>query len=149
MAMTEEKAERIAQEYAKIDYKGKIAPLIAVGYSPNYARALGLKLYDNVVVKAAINRIKAVTSEKIGLTVKFIVDKLKMLAEDNEKTNPSVSIKAYELLGKHKGIFEIDNKQKAGEVRKYDIKELKMLIIGADDKDKMIADTGLSIAGEG
>jgi hypothetical protein len=64
-------------------------------------------------VAAAIAARKAIVSEQTGITVRQVVEDLKRLqgkAEDAEEFAPAV--KATELLGKHVGAFEQDNKQR-------------------------------------
>lgn len=58
MAITQEKAESIAQAYADNGFKDMTAPLLAIGYAKSYAQTIGHKLYRNVKVIAAIAKIK-------------------------------------------------------------------------------------------
>lgn len=162
MAITEEKAQRIAEEYAKIDYKEKVAPLIEVGYSPNYARALGLKLYDNVRVKAAIDKIRANVSQETGITITWVVNNLKKVAERCLNASPVLDCngnengewqfdsgganRALQLLGMHVGAFEADNAQKKPDVRVFSHTELKQLVLDNDKRDAEILDISQGLA---
>lgn len=129
MALTQEKAERIAQEYAKINYKDMTTPLIALGYSKTYAQSLGHKLYRNIKVIEAIECIKATVREKTGVTVEWVVNNLKEVAgrcmdsvpvldNDGKETgewqfDASGANRSLQLLGMHVGAFEADNAQKS------------------------------------
>lgn len=53
-----ETVQAIAREYCSNGLK-KVEALVEAGYSESYARAIGLKLYDNVALKQAIEGIEA------------------------------------------------------------------------------------------
>jgi hypothetical protein len=74
--LTQERIDLIAFNFAQTGFKSKSGALRKTGYSDNYARALGLKLYDNVRVKQAIDDIKAELAQKQGLTKEIWINKV-------------------------------------------------------------------------
>ncbi|MHC4322700.1 MAG: hypothetical protein ACYSUX_00340 [Planctomycetota bacterium] len=66
--LSDEKAQAIAAEYCTNGFK-KVMALLSVGYKQSYAEKVGLKLYDNVLVKEAIKRIQAKQTAKTGMTI--------------------------------------------------------------------------------
>jgi phage terminase small subunit len=109
--LSQEKAQAIAIEYMTNGQK-KAEALETVGYSKSYAYHNGLKLFDNDRVKAEIAKIQAKTDYKCEITVKEIVDRFERIAKACETKRPTDAIKANELIGKHLGIFEKDNRQR-------------------------------------
>jgi len=146
--ITQEKAERIAQEYAKVGYKDKTSPLLAIGYSKSYAQTLGHKLYNNIKVIEAIKRIDKTVSRKTGITIGYVVENLRDIAETFKADQPAVAVRALELLGKHKGVFELDNAQKAINTRTFNLTQLTAIL--AADKALVKEIDGISggIAGD-
>ena len=65
--LSEEKARSIAAEYCTNGFK-KVVALLSVGYSTTYANNVGLKLFDNSSVKAAIACIQAKQAAKTDYT---------------------------------------------------------------------------------
>ena len=68
--VTQERVDAIAQEYCKNGLVKSVA-LITVGYSRPYALHNGLRLFDNVRVKAAIAKIQAVVAEKVDFDLEM------------------------------------------------------------------------------
>ena len=66
--LSQEKAQAIAVEYHANGFQ-KVMALLSVGYSKSYANKVGLKLYDNDLVKRAIAKIQAGLAVKTGYTV--------------------------------------------------------------------------------
>ncbi len=66
--LSDEKAQVIAAEYCTNGFK-KVVALLSVGYKPSYANNPGLKLFDNIKVKTAISKIRALAVAKTGFTV--------------------------------------------------------------------------------
>ncbi len=133
------KQQRFCEQY-QIDLNATQAAIRA-GYganSVNAFRVIGCHNLMKANVKAELARLRADITEKIGLTAQYVLDKLKKIAEATEHSNPTVSVRALELLGKHKGIFELDNAQKASEVRIYTYNELKAELADNDARDKEI-----------
>jgi len=67
--LSKEKAEAIAAEYCTNGFK-KVMALLNLGYKPSYAKSkTGLRIYDNVLVREAIEKIQAKTRLKTSYTV--------------------------------------------------------------------------------
>jgi len=143
------KQQRFCEEY-QIDLNATQAAVRAkyVANSLNAYAVIGCTNLMKVNIKNEIERLKAITSEKIGLTAQYILEKLKKIAEATEITNPTVSVRAYELLGKHKGIFELDNKQKAVDARTFNLTQLTAILDADKAKTKVIDGITGGIAGE-
>jgi len=70
--LSKEKANLIASIYCTNGYK-KVEALLEAGYKPSYANSSrGLNLYDNTLVKSAINRIEAGARANTDITVAYI-----------------------------------------------------------------------------
>ena len=114
MAITKEKAERIAQEYSKTGFLSKSEALRKTGYSNNYSKANGLKLYENVRVKAAIVGIMGDIAAKEQNTRGKVTISFKLAAQMClEKGDMVGYIRAQENLGKNVGWFQADNEQQS------------------------------------
>lgn len=154
------KQQRFCEEY-QIDLNATQAALRA-GYAASSAKLSGHKNINKYNCKQEIQRIKTVLSQEIGVSVKWVVDNLKIVAkrcmqvipvlddEGNEigdyKFEHTGANKALQLIGMHVGAFEADNTQKAAKVREYNIKELKVLIVEGDARDKRILEAGTGLA---
>lgn len=66
--LSDEKAQAIATEYCTNGFK-KVAALLTIGYSKTYANNVGLKLFDNDRVKAAINKIQIAGLATTGFNI--------------------------------------------------------------------------------
>ena len=66
--LSKEKACAIAAEYCTNKFQ-KVKALLSVGYSETYANNIGLKLFDNDIVKQAIAKIQAVAVVTTGYTI--------------------------------------------------------------------------------
>ncbi len=67
--LSEEKAQLLAAEYCTNGFK-KVMAMLSIGYSKSYASTkAGLQIYDNPLVKRAINRIQAVQATKTSYSV--------------------------------------------------------------------------------
>ncbi len=93
---------RFANEYAA-DPNGTQAAINA-GYSPKTAGAQASRLLKNVNVQELINQAETKTADKIELTHQYVLQGLMGIATDVDATN-SARVRAYELLGKHQGMF--------------------------------------------
>ena len=110
------KQERFCQEYI-IDFNATQATIRA-GYSKKTAQAIGTENLSKPLIQAEIKKyrgkIREKTEQKAILTVEGILQDMQDIKEKckgNIKYN-ATALKACELLGKHLGIFELDNKQK-------------------------------------
>ena len=99
-----EKHKLFAEHYALEQNATKSA--IGAGYSRKGATTQGYRLLKNDDVKAYIGQLLGEVKEKFKLSHDYIIERLKAIAEQNKKTNPSVAVRALELLGKHLGMFE-------------------------------------------
>ncbi|MCJ7482643.1 MAG: terminase small subunit [Thermodesulfovibrionales bacterium] len=106
-----DKQKRFCEEYI-LDLNATQAALRA-GYCANTVNQTGPANLVKVGIKKEIDRLKAIKSKEIGLTAEFIINNLRSIAVNNAESSPAVSVRAFELLGKVKGIFEPDNRQKA------------------------------------
>ena len=127
MGITQEKAERIAQEYIKVNFKDKTTPLLAVGYAPSYARTLGHKLYSNIKVIEAIERLRTKITAKVEITAEYLLNNLKSLVEKNKDKRPEIACKAIDMLNKYLGLYQADNLQRTEQAKLTDeqVKEAK------------------------
>lgn len=114
MALTP-KQERFVQEYL-VDLNATAAAKRA-GYSEKRASELGYQLLRKTTVQAAIQRAIQDRSQRTGVTQDYVIEKLKAIADKQASDAPdsdlkySSQIKAIELLGKHLGAWEPQNKQ--------------------------------------
>ena len=92
--LTDEKVNAITQAYFECDMV-KSKALVKAGYSDNYSRTRGLKLFDNDRVMTAIAKIQAKAAKKTEMSIERIQQ---MYLEDRElahKTNqPAAAISA-------------------------------------------------------
>lgn len=125
------KQERFCEEYL-IDLNAKQAAIRA-GYSPKTAENQASRLLSIVKVQEFISEKRSKLSEKIGLSAEWVLNRLKdisdrciqaepvmirgldgKLVESGEyKFDSAGANKATELIGRHLGVFELDNKQKS------------------------------------
>jgi len=124
-------AEKVLKEIGKIGFSN-IKDYLTI----NNEGEMSLKDFQGIDVDklAAIESIK-VNTTKEGEKKEFTTTQFKLCSK----------LTALEQLGKHLGIFEADNKQKAPDVRKYDIKELKMLVLEGDKRDKKVLEAGTGV----
>ncbi|MBN2591625.1 MAG: hypothetical protein JXA96_17295 [Sedimentisphaerales bacterium] len=114
MAITQEKAKKIAEEYAKKGFLNQEQALISCGYSPKYARTgISRKLFANLRVKAEIAKIQAKQHKKYEITIIQQIEDIKRLRDEAwESKHFSAVNAANDQLNKHLGIYEADNEQK-------------------------------------
>jgi len=109
------KQERFVQEYL-VDLNATAAAKRA-GYSEKRASELGYQLLRKTTVQTAIQRAIQDRSHRTGVTQDYVIEKLKTIADKQASDAPdsdlkySSQIKAIELLGKHLGAWEPQNKQ--------------------------------------
>ena len=140
------KQQRFCEEY-QVDLNATQAAIRA-GYAASSVRWTGCTNLTKPNIKSEIARINTIKRREIGVSVKWVVDNLKIVAARcmaKPYDNPGAN-KALQLIGMHVGAFEADNAQKAVEIREYNIKELKMLIVEGEARDKRIAEAGSGIA---
>jgi phage terminase small subunit len=76
---------------------------IRAGYSERTARAQGHRLLTDADIGEAIHKGKAERAERTQVTAEMVVTGLQAIAEGG--TSESARVRAYELLGKHIGMF--------------------------------------------
>ncbi len=115
MPIKSEKQKRFIKEYL-IDLNATQAAIRA-GYSKKTAQEQSSRLLSNVMIQAAIQVAKKARAKKTGCTAEFVIKGLMKEATSKEKDASATSrVSALNSLGKHTGIFEKDNKQKANEI---------------------------------
>lgn len=114
MALTP-KQERFVQEYL-LDLNATAAAKRA-GYSEKRASELGYQLLHKTTVQTAIQRAVISRSQRTEVTQDYVIEKLMAIADKRASDAPnsdlkySSQIKALELLGKHLGTWEHQDKQ--------------------------------------
>lgn len=135
------KQQRFVEEYMK-DLNGKQAAIRA-GYAANSAEVQASRLLSDAKVATRVAELKAELSDKTGITVEYVLQNLKEVGERCLQKRPVLKFdfatkemvqvqdeegrdvwqfdsqganKAFELLGKHVGAFETDNRQKSGTI---------------------------------
>jgi len=88
--LPKEKAALIASNYMTNGLK-KVKALLDCGYSTSYANNVGLKLFDNELVKAAISRIEAVNMAQTGWSVAQAQERLLRYADQAETDKQSAA----------------------------------------------------------
>lgn len=105
--------QRFAEEYV-LDCNASQAALRA-GYAPLWAASNAQRLTRNDCVKTEIIRLQGDLRAKTNITAKNVVENFVMLRDQAIKDGKTMAaIKANELLGKHLGVFDADNRQKSG-----------------------------------
>ncbi len=93
---------RFTQEYV-VDHNATQAAIRA-GYSDKTAKSQGQRLLTNVDIRKTIRKLDTKTSDRLELTQQVVLQGLHGLAT-SEDTTASARVRAYELLGKHQGMF--------------------------------------------
>ena len=85
---------------------------IRAGYSPNGAAQSAERLLRNAEIQAEIQRAIDKMIERTGITVDYVVNGLRRVAERclAEETSAAGVTRVIELLGRYLGLFEKDNK---------------------------------------
>lgn len=111
-ALKNKQHELFCQEYLA-DLNGAAAAVRA-GYSEKAARQTASRLLTIANVQARVAELQAERTQRTQITADWVVAGLKAEAEDRgEKSSQSARIRAYELLGKHVGMWS--EKKDAGE----------------------------------
>lgn len=113
MAITQDKAESIALGYSQTEFKNKTQGLLKAGYKRSYALSgLGQRLYGNIRVKKAINKIRQGIAEKQKNSREFVTTEFLYQYAKHKEGKGLTAIRALENLGKNVGWFLEDNAQK-------------------------------------
>ena len=106
------KQRRFADEYL-VDGNAKQAAIRA-GYSIKSADQIGFQLLNKTTVSAYLKKKSQTIADKLGIDAEFVLRNMRDIGNHTKPTkaesNPAVSLKAYELLGKHLKLFEEDAK---------------------------------------
>jgi phage terminase small subunit len=117
------KQERFCEEYV-IDLNATQAAIRA-GYSEKTAKVTASKMLTKANVQERITELKNEINTRNGVSADFVINGIKEIAVKAEQEN--TRLKAFELLGRHVGIFERDNRQKndqliiVGEPKEFDV----------------------------
>ena len=108
-----DKQQKFCEEYI-VDLNATQAALRA-GYSAKCIHNQGPANLLKPIIRNEIERLKAERSERTGIKAEAVVNELAGIAFGKLTKKPSFSNKltALDLLGKHLGIYELDNAQKA------------------------------------
>lgn len=121
-----DKQKRFAQEYL-IDMNATQAAIRA-GYSKKTANPQGARLLANVSVSEYIKQGQELLANRSKKGADWVVERLEHEAEN--AGSDSARVAALDKLGKHYGIFEIDNSQK-GAARSEELERLLAIAAGA------------------
>lgn len=140
MMQLTDKQKRFCEEYI-IDLNATQAAIRA-GYSEQTARSIASENLAKPDIQEYISELKKAVSDRLGLSVDWVVKRLKEISDRCMQAEPvmiydpetgtyvesgeynfdsSGANKATELLGKHLGAFEKDNKQKSGVIKTYNV----------------------------
>lgn len=110
MALTD-KQKRFCEEYV-VDLNGTQAAIRA-GYSEKGARVNAAKLLTKTNIQERISRLKEQRSEETGVTAEWVVQEIKKQYDIAVGYDDSPNaLKALNMLGKHAGIYDKDNRQR-------------------------------------
>ena len=73
------------------------------GYSPKTADRTGYDLLRNPEIAAAVQKAQEERAQATGISAQMVLDGLRGIAEG--EASDSARVRAYELLGKHLGMF--------------------------------------------
>ncbi|KKK68636.1 hypothetical protein LCGC14_2942080 [marine sediment metagenome] len=96
------KRAKFCLEYV-VDFNATQAAIRA-GYSEHTARSQGQRLLTNVDIQEALAGLQAEGATQTQLTREFVIEGLMGIAEYGGKML-AARVRAYELLGKHQGMF--------------------------------------------
>ena len=98
------KQQRFVEEYAT-DSNAKQAAIRA-GYSERSAEVQGYQLLQKTSVAAAIRGVRRSVAEQLNITTQDVLNGLHTEATAGDTSEPNSSrVKAWEILGKHMGMF--------------------------------------------
>ncbi len=100
------KQEKFCNEYL-IDLNATQAAIRA-GYSKATAGEMGYENLKKPHIADFISKLQSEIQDRTLVTVDFVINGIKDIAKDGEQENNR--LKAFDLLGKHLGVYELDNK---------------------------------------
>lgn len=90
---------------------------IKAGYKPDYARTNVSKLLQNTSIKQELARLEQQDAVRNDLTIDWIIEGLRAEAtRDYEESSGASRVKAYELLGKHIGMWREGSDEKSSQL---------------------------------
>jgi len=107
---------RFVEEYL-VDLNATQAAIRA-GYSEKTANRQGSRLLSNVDIQEAIAKGKVRLSEQTGITAQYVINGLREIASQDKG---SARVRAFELLGKHLGLFT--------DVLRHEVQELPAMVV--------------------
>lgn len=108
MAKLTAKQQKFCDEYL-VDLNATQAAIRA-GYSKHTANEQGAQNLAKLSIREYIEEKQKEISDRNDITIDFVLNGIKDIALQGEQENNR--LKAFELLGKHTGVFEKDNAQK-------------------------------------
>lgn len=96
------KQQRFTEEYV-VDFNASAAAKRA-GYSPKTAHAIGFENLRKPEIQKAIGKSLDKAAKQTQLTHQYVLEGLMEIAENPKARTPS-RVRAFELLGKHQGMF--------------------------------------------
>ena len=103
------KQARFVEEYL-VDLNATQAAIRA-GYSENTASEIGYENLRKPQIAEAIQKARLERSEKTESSAEWVIKRLEIEAEKKESSGAE-RISALDKLGKHHGVYEVDNSQK-------------------------------------
>jgi phage terminase small subunit len=106
--------EQFCQEYI-VDYNGSKAAIRA-GFPEKSARIRACELLAKPDIQARVAELLAEQQQRTGITADWTLQKLVKVAErctTEETFDAAGANRSLELIGRHQGIFEADNRQRA------------------------------------
>lgn len=100
MALTP-RQRRFVTEYL-VDHNGAQAAIRA-GYAESGARQEATRLLAKADIRAAVDEAEKKHAEAVGISVEWVLDGLKKVADSDDVT--PMKVKAFELIGKHLRMF--------------------------------------------
>ena len=106
MSKMTEKQKKFCNEYI-VDLNATQA-CIRAGYKPDNAKQMATENLSKPIIQAYIAERQAKVRTRTNITVDFVVNGIKDIAVGGEQENNR--LKAFDMLGKYLGIYELDNK---------------------------------------
>lgn len=97
------KQRLFAEEYA-VDFNGARAAK-AAGYAQKSAKETAYELLKKPEIQVLVEQAIKNAARVAGVSQVGVLKRWKAISDDNEKSNPAVSLRAAELMGKHLGMF--------------------------------------------
>lgn len=126
MSELTDKQKRFCEEYL-VDMNGTQAAIRA-GYSEKTANVIASENLTKPYINEYIKKMQEEARDRNKITVDFVINGIKDIALLGEHENNR--LKAYDLLAKHVGAYEVDNTQKKTD----SVVRIERIIIDKEDK---------------